>query len=211
MKRKAQEQPWSQEFLQRSPTGWFRQESGRVYGSRGIMASLAVGKLLLGLIMFGIICLRCRRFPRSWEDLMFLPKGFGQDIKDNREVQIANMDDVMRESEEAERFCLEHGADPSRARLMSLFVEEMAGNIVQYGKPLKGLVRVDYRLFADQDRICMCLVDYCEAFDPTEYYRIHQGESAEDHPGIRMTLSEAKEVHYYNTFNANNLMLYLEK
>ena len=34
---------------------------GRMYGSKGIMASLAVGKLLLGLIMFGIICLRCRK------------------------------------------------------------------------------------------------------------------------------------------------------
>ena len=184
---------------------------GRMYGSKGIMASLAVGKLLLGLIMFGIICLRCRRLPRSWEDLMFLPQGFGGAMEDNYEVQIADMEGVMRESAQAERFCLEHGTDPSRARMMSLFVEEMAGNIVQYGKPLKGPVRVDFRLHADQDRICLCLVDYCEAFDPTEYYRIHLGESASEHPGIRMVMSHAKEIRYYNTFNANNLMLYLEK
>ena len=142
---------------------------------------------------------------------MFLPEGFGGESRNNREAQIADMDDVMRESEEAERFCLEHGADPSRARMMSLFVEEMAGNIVQYGKPLKGSVRVDYRLFADQDkdRICLCLVVYCEAFDPMDYYKIHKGENASQHPGIRMVLSHAKEIHYYNTFNANNLILYL--
>ena len=76
---------------------------------------------------------------------------------------------------------------------------------------MKGPIRVDFRLHADQDRICLCLVDYCEAFDPTEYYRIHLGESASEHAGIRMVLSHAKEIRYYNTFNANNLMLYLDK
>ena len=185
---------------------------GRMYGSKGIMASLAVGKLLLGLLMFGLICFRCKGFPRKWEDFMFLPDGFGGATEDNREAEITCMEDVMRESEEAERFCLDHGADPSRARWMALFVEEMAGNIVQHGRPLKGGgIRADYRLFTDGSRICMCLRDYCEAFDPTEYYKAHMGERSEEHPGIRMVISQAKDVQYYNTFNTNNLILYLDK
>ncbi len=39
-------------------------------------ASLAVGKmiLLLGFIVFAAV--RCRHFPRSWKDIMLLPRGF---------------------------------------------------------------------------------------------------------------------------------------
>ncbi len=91
-------------------------------------------------------------------------------------------------------------------------MEEMAGNIVRYGKPLKsGSVCVDYRLFVHQGRICLSLRDYCEAFDPTAWYEAHQERGEEETLGIRMVMSRAREVRYYNTFNNNNLLLYLDQ
>ncbi len=184
---------------------------GQFFGSKGIMASIAVSKLLLGAIMFLIVCIRCRRFPHSWEDYMFLPEGFGGAESDSRDAVLNDMDDVMRESQMAEQFCLEHGTDTAKARWMALFVEEMAGNIMQHGKPSgTDSVCVDYRLFVSGSRIGLCLRDYCEAFDPAKYYEIHKGCAVDENIGIRMVMGHASEVKYYNTFNSNNLLLYLE-
>ncbi|MBQ3476895.1 MAG: hypothetical protein IJH25_01825 [Clostridia bacterium] len=184
---------------------------GRLFGSRGIMASMAISKALLALMVFALVCARCRRFPRSWEDGMFRPKGFGGDEADSRQAQLNDIGDVMRESAAAERFCLEHGADEKLARWMALFVEEMAGNILQHGAPRKaGVVCVDYRIFVNKGRICLCLRDYCEVFDPTRYFEAHRGDDDYEHTGIRMVMRRAKEVQYFNTFDSNNILLYLD-
>mgnify|MGYP002624020693 CR=1 FL=1 len=184
---------------------------GRFFGSEGIMASLAVSKALLALLALAMVCVHCKRLPRHWEDFMFLPEGFGGAQADSHDAQIFNMDDVVHESEAAERFCLDHGTDAKRARWMALFVEEMAGNIVQHGKPRKSMsASADLRLYVNDGRICLCLRDYCEAFDPTRYYETHQGADADQSLGIRMVMGLATEVQYYNTFNSNNLLLYVD-
>jgi len=108
------------------------------------------------------------------------------------------------------RFCLDHGVDEKLARWMVLFVEEMAGNILQHGVPRKAdRACVDYRIFVNKGRICLCLRDYCEAFDPTRYFEAHRNDSDYDHTGIRMVMSRAKEVRYFNTFGGNNILLYV--
>ena len=142
---------------------------------------------------------------------MFLPKGFGGADTDSQDMQLNNMDDVMHESRMAEQFCLVHGADTQKARWMMLFVEEMAGNIILHGKPHKSAsAAVDCRLFVHEGRICLSLRDYCEYFDPTRYYEIHQNDAPGESTGIRMVMKLAKEVRYYNAFNSNNLLVYLD-
>ena len=184
---------------------------GRLFGTRGIMASMAVSKVLLGLMALAMAGVHCKRFPRRWEDFMFLPDSFGVAEADSRDVQLFDMDDVMREREQVERFCLEHGADANKAKWMALFVEEMAGNIFRHGKPRRrGFAGVDCRLFVQDGRICLSLRDYCEAFDPTRYYEAHGDAATGENVGIRMVMRRAREVQYYNTFNSNNLLLYLD-
>lgn len=185
---------------------------GMAFGSKGIMASVAVGKLVLLLCLFGYLCVRCKGIPKRLEDYMFLRDDFGGSESDNLNVQISSMEDVTRESERAASFCLCHGANRRQANLMALFVEEMAGNIVRHGKPRgHGGVCVDYRLYVDHDRIALSLRDYCEAFDPMKYYEIHQEDHGESNIGIRMVMKLAKDIRYINTFNSNCLFIYLEK
>ena len=94
---------------------------------------------------------------------------------------------------------------------MALFVEEMAGNIVSHGKPRrKGGVCVDYRLFAEQGKICLSLRDYCEAFDPMKYYEMHHDGEADENLGIRTVMKLAKDIRYINAYNSNCLIIYLE-
>lgn len=184
---------------------------GRSFGSKGIMASIAVGKLVLIIMMFVILVLRNKGIPKKWEDCMLLPEGFGGGSGENAYAQIRTMDDVIRESEHAQAFCLEHGADKRTALLVSLFVEEMSGNIVTHGNPrTRGGVCVDYRLFVEQGNISLSIRDYCEQFDPVQFYEIHRADSPESKFGIRMVMKLAKDIRYINAFNSNSLLINLD-
>lgn len=183
---------------------------GKLFGSKGIMASVAVGKVLLLGGLFIYLCVKNKGIPKKLEDYMFLEPGFGGSAADNLNARITSMDDVMRESRNAETFCLNHGVDAKGSRMMALFVEEMAGNIVAHGKPRKGGVCVDYRLFANGNHICLSLRDYCEAFDPMKYYEVHRDGDAGENLGIKMVMKLAKDIRYVNTYNSNCLFIDLE-
>ena len=183
---------------------------GLTFGSRGIMASVAVGKLLLILVMTGIVLFRNRRLPRTWEDCMLLPDDFGGTEDDNLYAAITSMEDVITESRNAEEFCLRHGTDRRKASLMGLFVEELAGNIIRHGKSRrKQKTAADFRLSVNDGRIVLSLRDYLQEFDPTAYYAAHYDEGPEEMPGIRMVTELAEEIRYYNAFNSNNIIVYL--
>ncbi len=184
---------------------------GMAFGTKGIMASVAVGKAVLFLIMFVFLCIRSKGIPKKADDVMLLPDGFGGSEEDNITAAIRTMDDVVRESERAAQFCSRHNMDKRRINLMSLFVEEMAGNIVKHGKPRnRSGLYVDYRLYANQEKICLTLRDYCEEFDPMKYYEISSMEENENTIGIRMVMKLAKDIRYINTFNSNCLFINLE-
>lgn len=180
---------------------------GRFFGTKGIMASIAVSKLLLAIMLFILICIHCRRFPRDTEDFMFLPKDFGGNEEDSRDVHLYSMEDVMQERDEAILFCRKHGLDEKESQLMGLFVEEMAGYIIQNGKPRKpGAICVDYRLFVNNGRICLSLRDYCHKFDPMHYIKRKWKEAPQ---GLQIVAGLANEIKYFNTFNSNCVLIYL--
>ncbi len=183
---------------------------GTLFGTRGIMASIATAKLILALLMLVIISVRLKRFPRSEEDFMLLPGDFGISDENTRENRILSMEDVMNESIESEHFCTEHGIDERKAKWISLFIEEIGGNIIRHGKPVKGkTILAEYRLFTDGSKIGLCFRDFCESFDPVTYYKEHK-EDDEKKLGLKIVMSRAKDVVYYNTYNTNNVMFYLE-
>ena len=181
---------------------------GTGFGSKGVLASIAVGKLVLVIIIFIIICGYKKGIPSKVEDYMLLKNDFGAEEGFEQYGYIQTLDDAIAKSEEARIFCLNHGGDKRKANLMALYVEEMATNIVRHGKTKsrKGLC-VDYRLYVKENRICLTLRDYCEAFDPTRYYEIHEGDDVTRNIGIRMVMKLADEVNYSYTFNSNCTMI----
>lgn len=184
---------------------------GYMFGAKGIMASVAVCKAVLLGCLFIYLCVRNGGIPKKAEGYMFIDADFGGREQDNLYAQIVTMDDVIRESRRTADFCLAHGSSDRDANMMALFVEEMAGNIVNHGKSRnKGGVCADYRLFADGGKICLSLRDYCEAFDPMKYYEIHQGDDPTSNIGIRMVMKLAKDIRYINAYNSNCLFIYLE-
>lgn len=184
---------------------------GMLYGSKGILASVAITKFILVLILLIYVCIRCRGLPKSWDDVMFLPEDFGGSEADNLYAEIRTVEDVVRESERAYAFCLEHGADRRKAYWLSLCVEEMAINILDHAREHDHKsVCADFRLYVSDGRICFSLRDLSCQFDPTAFYTLHLADSPEAHIGIRMVTNLAKEIRYFSAFNSNNLILYID-
>lgn len=180
------------------------------FGSKGLLASIALGKLLLLGTIILTLCIKYKRFPRSMEQYMLLPESFGGSSSNNLYGSVSSMEDVVRERQRMEGFCLKQGTDAKSAKLMALFMEEMAGNVVQHGSPdARKASGAEYRLFVSDNRICLTLRDYNRAFDPTAWYRANSDAGSEVGLGIRMVLGLAEDVCYFNAFSSNNLILWL--
>ncbi|MBR1439082.1 MAG: ATP-binding protein [Synergistaceae bacterium] len=180
---------------------------GMLFGSKGIMASMAVSEIILITFIALIVLVR----TGSFRNFMLLPDSFGGNEGDNIYSSITSADDVMRESRKAETFCLNHGASDKDAKLMALFVEETAGNIIFHGKPKRWHeVKADYRLSLNEGKICMTLRDCCGHFDPSAFYNAHKNDSPENVSGIKIVMKLADDVRCFNAFNSNNIMVYID-
>ena len=181
-----------------------------LFGSKGLLASFALGKfLVLGAIIL-ILCLKNRRFPRSVEQYMLLPENFGGSSSDNLYGTVSSMRDVVCESQRIEEFCLRLGIDAKNAARMALFMEEMAGNIIEHGNPdARKASGAEYRLFVSDNRICLTLRDHNQAFDPTAWHHANADRESDKGMGIRIVMALAEEICYFNAINSNNLILSL--
>ena len=180
---------------------------GYYFGSKGIMASIAVSEILLLVFIAVLVFVR----TGSLKNFTFLPEGFGGKNSDNIYASIASPGDVMRESRRAKIFCLNHGLSEKDAELMSMFVEETAGNIITHGQPkFLHKVRADYRLSLNGSKVCITLRDCCGRFDPSAFYEAHKDDSADSIPGLKIVMRLADDVRYFSAFNSNNIIIYLD-
>ena len=180
---------------------------GYYFGSKGIMASIAASEFVLAAFIAILVFIRTGSFKK----FMLLPDDFGGTNADNIYASITSPGDVMSESRRAETFCRNHGVSDRNSKLMALFVEEIAGNIISHGKPKRfNNLRADYRLSLSGGKICMTLRDCCGHFDPSSFHEAHKDESPENFSGIKIVMGLADDVRYFNAFNSNNIMIYLD-
>ena len=180
---------------------------GYYFGSKGIMASIAASEFVLAAFIAILVFIRTGSFKK----FMLLPDDFGGTNADNIYASITSPGDVMSESRRAETFCRNHGVSDRNSKLMALFVEEIAGNIISHGKPKRfNNLRADYRLSLSGGKICMTLRDCCGLFDPSSFHEAHRDESPENFSGIKIVMGLADDVRYFNAFNSNNIMIYLD-
>ena len=91
-------------------------------GMAGIWLAYPLGSSLYLLTIFLMTCRHCGRI-----------KDF--DVPEDRQLSITvtSMDEVIDLSKRAQAFCTARGIDERRSKLSGLCIEEMAGNIVDYG------------------------------------------------------------------------------
>ena len=172
-----------------------------------VWVSFIIGEGLTLLAICVLAAVLKRGVPYRAKDYLFLPADFGVPAGETFEVSISDRSGVMPASRAVDAFCAEKGADDRRRMLLSLFVEELGGNIAEYGIAKKKGRSVDIRVVRAEDGWIIRFRDNCGAFDPVEWVRMHRADDPAANIGIRMVCGMAKEVRYLNTMDLNVMTL----
>ena len=122
---------------------------------------------------------------------------------------IGDLNDVIEFSDRTLEFCEAKGHSPKLTFYTALSVEEMAKNVVEHGftKDKKENF-LSARVVDKGDELIIRMRDDCPRFDPREKYeQIYANEDLSRVMGIRMIMTEAKEVKYTSMFRLNNLLI----
>ena len=180
---------------------------GFAAGTDGVWISFLLAELVMCLTLVLITVCRNGRLPGDILDFAFLPSDFGADPENVLETSIDSREDVIRLSREAEDFCRKHGADRRRTMLIALTVEEMAGNIVDYGFSDGKKHSIELRLVKKDGDFVVSIRDNCRAFNPKKQLELTNPDDPVSNIGIRMISGMAKEFRYVNTMRINHLIV----
>lgn len=143
------------------------------------------------------------------EKMLLLPEGFG--AAPGRELCIEgdSMFDVVGVSRISIAFMQENGFSKRDAGIVSLAIEELAGNIVQHGFADGRPHHLQIRILAKDDELILRLRDDCRPFDPVDKYRteLQFEPDPEKGPAIKMMMRLAREIKYTGLYGMNNLIM----
>ena len=180
----------------------------RPFGANGVWAAFLLGEIFTLLTVIGCLMLKNKKAKITLDSLMMLRKDFGDDPKDRLEFSIGNsMDEVMQLSKGIYQFGRERQISEKTLHILSLCIEEMAGNVVQHAfKP--GEKRwLDLSIAEKPDALIVRIRDNGAAFDPLAYLSNYHP----DRYGIRMIHALAQSFEYRRSLGLNNLIIRINK
>ena len=205
-----------------SAVSGFLTECGFMILSAGIMIGLLgadavwyafpVTQVLLVIYFIAVTFLENRRLnirPEGfWQKVLLLPDSFDVTEKDCMDRSITTMTEVAKLSQEVWSFCEAYGCDDRRKYLMSLAVEEMAGNVIEHGfSKDKRNHSIDVRIIHKGEDYIIRIRDDCLIFDPVGQLKLYSDDDPAHHIGLRMIIRTAKNVRYTSFLRLNNLFI----
>ena len=174
-----------------------------MYLANILNSAFCIGMAVVYSIIFN------KRFPRNMDDLMAIPAQFGVSKENRMELTIRKLEDVVTVANTVSRFCREHGMDERRTYLSSLFLEEMAGNVVEHGfiKDKKKNHEVGIRVSVKGDIFILRINDDCIPFNPEDRKDIFDPNDPAKNMGLRMVYHMARKIEYHNILGLNVLTI----
>lgn len=159
----------------------------------------------LSLPLIALVCrIKGGQFPRNISQWLWMDEK--KNDADKLSISVRNMEQVINVSEQLIDFCLSHGIDSRRSKLVGLCMEEMAGNVVSHGfsqgKPGREYV-IDLFVCVENDGVTMRLRDNAPPFDPRIKFGMTDREDPCKNIGIRMVTAISKEINYQSCFGMN--------
>jgi len=180
-------------------------------GYNGFFLGFFVGEAVLSFICILWFLLNKLIKKNTYAKYM-LPDDFIKEGTLIIEKNVYCVDDCVKASEEISDLCANTKLSKSQIYKLSLCVEEMCVNVFTHGFTKDNKKHnVRYRIVIEGDRVVLTLIDDCKMFDITKKLKTFaiDKEHPEKNCGIRMLLLIAKEIHYTNTMNINNLQIIL--
>lgn len=150
---------------------------------------------------------RKRGFPHKAKDFLFVGDSFGVSEENLLDFSVTTAEQIIPASEAVSAFCERNGANPKQSMMLSLFVEELSNNIIQFGFSDGKKHSIDIRVIKLTDGWTLRVRDNCPKFDPTEWIKLHDSDDPTKNIGIRMVCGMAKDVRYLSTMDLNNLTI----
>ena len=178
-------------------------------GMDGLWLAFPLSYVASLIMIFCIVCYHCGRITFKLDDYLLLPKDF--DVPEDRQLSITvtSMDEVIDLSERAQAFCESQGIEERRSKLSGLCIEEMAGNIVDYGFNDGKKHFVDIRIIIKGEQVILRLRDDCRPFNPKKWAELYNPDDPFSHIGIRIVHKMSTEFDYVNVLKLNNLLIKL--
>lgn len=169
--------------------------------------SFIIGEAINFICIVVFAAVKKRGFPYRAKDFLFLREPFGVPEDNLLDFSITESSQVIPASEAVGSFCAEKGASQKESMMLSLFVEELSNNIVQFGFVDGKRHSIDIRVIKQADGWILRVRDDCKRFDPTEWIKLHNSEDKTRNIGIRMVCGMAKDVKYLSTLELNNITI----
>ena len=178
------------------------------------MNSVYIANVLNGVVTTIVVVMysmiKIKRFPHRMDELMVIPDNFGFSEDERLDISVRKEDEVVKVSRAVNDFCIKRGIDNRRAYMASLFLEEMAGNIVEHGFTKDGKNHsIDIRVVHKDDNVILRIKDDCVPFDPATRKDIIDPADPARNIGIRMIYKLNHNIEYKNMLGLNVLMVRL--
>ncbi|MBE8952641.1 MAG: ATP-binding protein [Quinella sp. 1Q7] len=178
-------------------------------GMDGLWLAFPLSYVASLIMIFCIVCYHCGRITFKLDDYLLLPKDFDVPADKQLNITVTSMAEVMNLSIRAQAFCESQGIEERRSKLSGLCIEEMAGNIVDYGFDDGKKHFVDIRIIIKGEQVILRLRDDCRPFNPKKWAELYNPDDPFSHIGIRLVRKMATEFDYVNVLKLNNLLIKL--
>lgn len=178
----------------------------QLFGATGVWLAQPLADILSLLSVLVWIMAGLRRLPRCAEEWMKLPEGFGAKAEDVLEATVNSMEEVARLSKDIIDFLGTRGFSMRTRSVVGLCVEEMAGNVICYGRKDGKAHTVEIRVVAEKELVVR-VRDDCPAFDPKQRIDQFEPEDPAKNIGIRMIGRLTKHMDYHTDAGVNTLLM----
>lgn len=177
-------------------------------GSSGVWLAFLLGEILTLLTVGLVLMVKNRKAALSFHDLMMLDKYFGGDPKDRLEISISNsMEEVMQISTGIYKFGENRTLRQETLNTLSLFIEELAGNVVQHAFKPDEKRWLDLTILDKPEKLIIRIRDNGVPFDPLAYLSTGEVEGY----GLLIVQKLAEKIEYRRNMGLNNLIIHLKK
>ena len=175
-------------------------------GLKGVFIANVLNGIVTTVVIWTYAWISNRRFPRTVGELMVIPPDFGVPPEERMDLTLQNMEEVVHVSDSVMEFCQSKGIDGKRAYLAGLFLEEMAGNVIDHGfRKDRKPHTVDIRVVHRKDDLILRIKDDCIPFNPAERRQVTSPDDPAKNIGIRMIYSMTDRISYQSILGLNVL------
>lgn len=181
----------------------------RFMGTEGVWIAFLAGEIAMLAALAAITAWKIKRIPRCLDDFLLLPEQFG--VPEDMQLEISlenNWAQVSYLSENIGRFCRKHGIDDRRTHHLSLCIEEMAGNAVNYAFQDNKKHFLDIRILIKDHQLIFRMRDDGIPFNPLKKLK-EDPDNPYANIGIRLVEKLSVRTDYRNTVGLNNLIIKL--